>query len=222
MKTDDLSSIILTLVTFTPLAGALLLVLLPRRDRDIRIFSLVISLLTFILSLHLPVYFHRSLPGFQYEVDKQWISSPNIHYHMGIDGISLWLVVLTTFLTPLCVLISWKTVHERVKEFFILLLILETALIGVFTSLDLFLFYFFWEATLIPMALLIGVFGHERKVYAAVKFFMYTMIASVFMLAAILWLYAHTGSFDFVVIRDLIARGQVPQFPSAAKWLFLG
>ena len=121
---------------------------------------------------------------------------------MGVDGISLWLVVLTTFLTPLCVLISWKSIHERVKEFFILLLILETALIGVFTSLDLFLFYFFWEATLIPMALLIGIFGHERKVYAAVKFFMYTMIGSVFMLAAILWLYAHTGSFDFVVIRD--------------------
>ena len=90
---------------------------------------------------------------------------------MGVDGISLWLVVLTTFLTPLCVLISWKSIHERVKEFFILLLILETALIGVFTSLDLFLFYFFWEATLIPMALLIGIFGHERKVYAAVKFF---------------------------------------------------
>jgi NADH-quinone oxidoreductase subunit M len=172
--------------------------------------------------LHLPVYFHREQSGFQYEIDKQWIAMPNIHYHMGIDGISLWLVVLTTFLTPLCVLISWRSIHERVKEFFILLLILETALIGVFTSLDLFLFYFFWEATLIPMALLIGIFGHERKVYAAVKFFMYTMIGSVFMLAAILWLYAHTGSFDFVVIRDQIASGAVPKFPAAAQWLFLG
>ncbi len=222
MSTDNLSSSILSLVTFAPLAGGLLLVLLPRRDRDIRIFALVSSLLTFVLSLHLPVYFHRWLPGFQYEVDKQWITSPNIHYHMGIDGISVWLVVLTTFLTPLCVLISWKSVHERVKEFFIILLILETALIGVFTSLDLFLFYFFWEATLIPMALLIGIFGHERKVYAAVKFFMYTMIASVFMLAAILWLYAQTGSFDFVVIRDQIARGALPTFPAAAQWLFLG
>ncbi len=222
MNIDNLSPAILTLVTFAPLAGALLLVLLPRRDRDIRIFSLVISLLTFVLSLHLPVHFHRAQAGFQYEIDNQWISSPNIHYHMGIDGISLWLVVLTTFLTPLCVLISWKSVHDRVKEFFILLLILETALIGVFTSLDLFLFYFFWEATLIPMALLIGVFGHERKVYAAVKFFMYTMIASVFMLAAILWLYAHTGSFDFVVIRDRITSGSVPNFPAAAQWLFLG
>ncbi len=222
MSTDSWSSSILTLVTFAPLVGALLLVFFPRRDRDIRIFSLVFSLLTFLLSLHLPVHFHRGLPGFQFSVDRPWISSPNIHYHMGIDGISLWLVVLTTFLTPLCVLISWHSVRDRVKEFFILLLILETALIGVFTSLDLFLFYFFWEATLIPMALLIGVFGHERKVYAAVKFFMYTMIASVFMLAAILWLYAHTGSFDFVTIREQIANGSVPNFPAAAEWLFLG
>jgi NADH-quinone oxidoreductase subunit M len=212
----------LSLVTFVPLVGALLLVAFPRRDREIRIFSLVISLFAFLLSLHLPVHFHRGQPGFQYQIDKAWISSPNIHYHMGIDGISLWLVVLTTFLTPLCVLISWKSVRDRVKEFFILLLILETALIGVFTSLDLFLFYFFWEATLIPMALLIGVFGHERKVYAAVKFFMYTMIASMFMLAAILWLYVHTHSLDFAVIRDQIASGSVPNFPAAAQWLFLG
>ena len=222
MSSDGLSSSILTLVTFVPLAGALLLVLLPRRDRDIRIFALVVSLLTFVLSLHLPVYFHRPQTGFQYEVDEPWISSPNIHYHMAVDGFSMWLVVLTTFLTPLCVLISWKSVHERVKEFFILLLILETALIGVFTSLDLFLFYFFWEATLIPMALLIGMFGHERKIYAAVKFFLYTMIASMFMLAAILWLYAQTGTFDFVVIRDQITRGAIPNFPAAAQWLFLG
>jgi NADH-quinone oxidoreductase subunit M len=222
MSMDSLSSIVLTLVTFLPLAGGLLLMLFPRRDRDIRIFALVITLLTFVLSLHLPVHFHRSQTDFQYQIDRQWVSTPNIHYHMGVDGISLWLVVLTTFLTPLCVLISWKSVHEQVKEFFILLLILETALIGVFTSLDLFLFYFFWEATLIPMALLIGVFGHGRKVYAAVKFFMYTMIASMFMLAAILWLYAHTGSFDFVVIRDQIASGAVAQFPAAAQWLFLG
>jgi len=222
MSIENLSSIILTLVTFTPLAGALLLMLFPRRDRDIRIFALVISLLTFVLSLHLPVHFRRGLAGFQFEIAKPWVTTPNIHYHMGVDGISLWLVVLTTFLTPLCVLISWTSIHERVKEFFILLLIMETALIGVFTSLDLFLFYFFWEATLIPMALLIGIFGHGRKVYAAVKFFMYTMIASVFMLAAILWLYAHTGTFDFVVIRDQIASGAVPSFSAAAQWLFLG
>src|SRR6202043_2842248 len=101
------------------------------------------------------------------------------------------------------------SIHERVKEFFILLLILETAMIGVFTSLDLFLFYFFWEATLIPMALLIGMYGHGRKVYAAIKFFLYTMIASMFMLAAILWLYAKVGSFDFVTIQEAIRSGRV-------------
>ncbi|MGO9088221.1 MAG: complex I subunit 4 family protein [Candidatus Sulfotelmatobacter sp.] len=222
MNIDNLSPYILTWVTFLPLAGALCLTLLPRRDRDIRIISLFFSLLTFVLSLHLPVYFRHETSPFHYEIKRQWISSPNIHYHMGIDGISMWLVMLTTFLTPLCVLISWKSIHDRVKEFFILLLILETALIGVFTSLDLFLFYFFWEATLIPMALLIGIFGHERRIYAAVKFFMYTMIASVFMLVAILWLYAHTGTFDFVEIRDQIARGMVLNFPAAAQWLFLG
>ncbi len=222
MNTSSLSPIILTLVTFIPLAGSLLLLIIPRRDRDIKIFALVISLLAFVASLHLPVHLHRNLAGFQFEIDKPWITSPNIHYHMGIDGISVWLIVLTTFLTPLCVLISWNSIHERVKEFFILLLILETALIGVFAALDLFLFYFFWEATLIPMALLIGMYGHGRRVYAAVKFFLFTMIGSVFMLAAILWLYAKTGSFDFVVIQGRIAAGDVPGFAQAALWLFLG
>ena len=103
----ELDTWILTLVTFTPLAGGLLLLLFPRRDRDIRVFALVISLLTFVLSLHLPGHFHRAQTGFQYEMDRVWITNPNIHYHMGIDGISMWLIVLTTFLTPLCVLISW-------------------------------------------------------------------------------------------------------------------
>ncbi|HWZ84409.1 MAG TPA: NADH-quinone oxidoreductase subunit M, partial [Terriglobales bacterium] len=152
----------------------------------------------------------------------QWITTPHIQYHMGIDGISVWLVVLTTFLTPLCVLISWTSIHERVKEFFILLLILETALIGVFTSLDLFLFYFFWEATLIPMALLIGMYGHGRRVYAAVKYFLFTFIGSVFMLTAIIWLYSKTGSFDFVEIQNAIRGGHVENFAAAAQWLFLG
>ncbi|HEX6505496.1 MAG TPA: NADH-quinone oxidoreductase subunit M [Terriglobales bacterium] len=222
MSTTDLNSWILTLITFIPLGGAILLIFIPRRDRDIRVFALVTSLLAFILSLHLPAHFERGQSGFQFDVNAQWIASPNIHYHMAVDGFSMWLVLLTTFLTPLCVLISWNSIHNRVKEFFILLLILETALIGVFTSLDLFLFYFFWEATLIPMALLIGIFGHERRVYAAVKFFLYTMVASVFMLAAILWLYAKVGSFDFVMVQDAIRNGQVPGFATAAPWLFLG
>jgi NADH-quinone oxidoreductase subunit M len=217
-----LGSAILTLVTFIPLAAALLLLLAPRRDRDIRVFALVVTLLDFVLSLHLPAHFQRAQAGFQYELDHLWITNPNIHYHMGVDGISMWLVVLTTFLTPLSVLISWKSIDERVKEFFIILLILESALIGVFVSLDLFFFYFFWEATLIPMALLIGMYGHGRRIYAAIKFFLYTMIASMFMLAAILWLYAKVGSFDFLTIQTAIRNGQVESFSGAALWLFLG
>ena len=220
--TTALDSVILTLVTFIPLAGALLLLIMPRRDRETRWLALGISMATFLASLHLPVHLVRGQAGFQFEVNRLWISNPNIHYHMGVDGISVWLVVLTTFLTPLCVLISWKSIHDRVKEFFIILLVLETALIGVFTALDLFLFYFFWEATLIPMALLIGMYGHGRKVYAALKFFLYTMIASAFMLAGILWLYAKTGTFDFVSIQAAIHSGQVEGFATAAPWLFLG
>jgi NADH-quinone oxidoreductase subunit M len=213
---------IITIVTFLPLLGALLLIIFPRRDRDIRWFALGISLVTLLASLHLPWHFDHGQPGFQFEQSLPWISHPQINYHLGIDGISLWLVILTTFLTPLCVLISWKSVHDRVKEFFILMLILETAMIGVFVALDLFLFYFFWEATLIPMALIIGMYGHGRRIYAATKFFLFTMIASVFMLAALIWLYAHTGSFDFVTIQQAIQSGQVAGFDTAAKWLFLG
>jgi len=217
---EGLSPIILTLVTFIPAAGGVLILLIPRRDRDIKIWALFISLVAFVASIHLPVHLHRNQPGFQFEINKPWIASPNIHYHMGIDGISVWLIVLTTFLTPLCMLISWTSVHERVKEFFILLLLLETALIGVFTALDLFLFYFFWEATLIPMALLIGMYGHGRRVYAAVKYFLFTMIASVFMLAAILYLYAHAGSFQFADFQKAVHSGTVSA--SALQWLFLG
>jgi NADH-quinone oxidoreductase subunit M len=215
-----MSGSILTLVTFIPLAGTLLLIVFPRRDQLVRWFALIVTLLGFVFSLHLPLHFIRGASGFQYEINIQWVTSPNIHYHLGIDGISMWLVVLTTFLSPLCVLISWKSVHERVKEFFILLLMLETALIGVFVSLDLFLFYFFWEASLIPMALIIGIFGHERRVYAAVKFFLFTMIGSVFMLAAIIWLYSRTGSFEYAAIQSAVQRGQISW--EAGLWCFLG
>src|SRR5690349_8611774 len=129
-KMNGLDRSILTLVTFIPAAGGLLLFFLPRRDREIRIFALLTSIIAFFASLHLPVHFRRGLEGFQFEVNAPWIPTPNIHYHVGIDGISLWLVVLTTFLTPLCVLISWNSIHDRVKEFFVLLLVLETGLIG--------------------------------------------------------------------------------------------
>jgi NADH-quinone oxidoreductase subunit M len=216
------NALILTLIVFLPFAGALLLLIGPRRDSALRWGALIISLVEFVLSVFLPARFERHAAGFQFQSDVVWISNPNIHYHLGVDGISLWLVLLTTFLMPLCVLISWKSLHERVKEFFVLMLVLETAMIGVFVALDMFLFYVFWEATLVPMALLIGIWGHERRVYAAVKFFLYTMIASVFMLGAIIWLYTKTGTFDYTVIHNLIAGGQIPNFPAASLWLFLG
>ncbi|HET8892306.1 MAG TPA: NADH-quinone oxidoreductase subunit M, partial [Candidatus Angelobacter sp.] len=218
---------ILTLVTFLPAVGALALMLMPRNDRALRWAALIVSVATFGFSLYLPIYFDHGASGFQFEVNRNWIGQ-TIHYHMGADGISMWLVLLTTLLVPVSVLVSWKSIHDRVKEFFVLLLLLEMAMIGVFLSLDMFLFYVFWEATLIPMALLIGMYGHERRVYAAVKFFLYTMVASVFMLAAIIWLYVHTPvtptmphhSFEYAAFRDLIASGTVSS--TALQWLFLG
>jgi NADH-quinone oxidoreductase subunit M len=214
---------ILTVVTFLPAVGALLLMLMPRNDRALRWAALIVSIATFGLSLYLPMYFDHGASGFQFDINRNWIGQ-TIHYHMGADGISMWLVLLTTLLVPVSVLVSWKSIHDRVKEFFVLLLLLEMAMIGVFLSLDMFLFYVFWEATLIPMALLIGMYGHERRVYAAVKFFLYTMVASVFMLAAIIWLFVHTGSFDYATIREWIRlssqNGSVS--PAALQWLFLG
>jgi NADH-quinone oxidoreductase subunit M len=215
---------ILTLITFAPAIGAVVLMLMPRNDRAMRWVALIVSLVTFAFSIHLPRFFDYSQPGFQpqFDVNVSWISIANIRYHLGVDGISMWLVLLTTFLVPLSVLVSWKSIHDRVKEFFVLVLVLETAMIGVFLALDMFLFYVFWEATLIPMALLIGMYGHERRVYAAVKFFLYTMVASVFMLAAIIYLYVHTSphSFEFSAFRDLIRQGTIST--DALQWLFLG
>ena len=212
---------ILTLVTFAPAIGAVVLMLLPRNDRTLRWTALIFSLLTFGFSLYLPFNFEHARTDFQFDIHANWIGQ-TIHYHMGVDGISMWLVLLTTLLVPLSVLVSWKSIHDRVKEFFVLLLLLEMAMIGVFVSLDMFLFYVFWEATLIPMALLIGMYGHERRIYAAVKFFLYTMVASVFMLAAIIWLYTHNPqhTFEFADFRNLIASGVVS--PTALQWLFLG
>jgi len=213
---------ILTLVTFIPAIGAVLLMLMPRNDRALRWMALITSLVTFAFSVYLPAKIHYGIAGFQFQTNVSWIKigDVNIHYHLGADGISMWLTLLTTFLVPLGVLVSWKSIHDRTKEFFVLLLILETAMIGVFLSLDMFLFYVFWEATLIPMALLIGMYGHERRVYAAVKFFLYTMVASVFMLASIIWLWVQTKSFDYEVLRQWIHDGNGSA--TALQWLFLG
>src|SRR4051812_26181767 len=216
---------ILTVITFLPAIGAAILTAFPRSekgDRAVKWFALAVSIAAFVASLHLPYYFNSANAGFQFDINKVWMASPNIHYHIAVDGISLWLVVLTTFLVPFSIIIQWNSVHGRLKEFFILMLLLETAMLGVFVALDLFLFYVFWEATLIPMALIIGMYGHERRIYAAVKFFLYTMIASVFMLAAIIWLYVNTGSFEFTAIREALASGHLALTPTTSLLLFLG
>ncbi len=153
-------------------------------------FSLIASLAIFVVSLGLigPVW--SAAPGkFALENKQSWIQTPAINYHIGLDGISLWLVILSTLLTPLCVLVSWKSIDKHIKQFFAFLLLLEFGLIGVFCALDFFLFFVFWEVSLVPMYFLIGIWGHERRIYSAIKFFLYTMAGSALMLVAIIYLY---------------------------------
>src|SRR5215813_12781844 len=191
---DLITSHILTIVTFTPAIGAVLLLFYNRNHvRSIRAFALIITILTFVFSLHLVASFDSKKPDFQFVLKVPWISSLGIDYSMGVDGISLFLILLTTLLTPLAVLASWS-IHDRLKEYFVFMLLLETGVLGVFASLDLFLFYVFWEVMLIPMYFLIGVWGGERRIYAAMKFVLYTMIGSVLMLVAIIALYYVHGN----------------------------
>jgi NADH-quinone oxidoreductase subunit M len=206
---DVLNNGILTIVTFLPALGAVLLLFFARQNvRGVRVFSLAIALLTFLLSLHLVAHFDSSNSDFQFLVNVPWIPSIGIDYHMGVDGISVFLILLATLLTPLAILASWS-ITARTKEYFVFMLLLETGMIGVFTSLDLFLFYLFWEVMLIPMYFLIGVWGGERRIYAAMKFVLYTMIGGVLMLVAILALYfMHgnaTGEFTFSYPKILAA-----------------
>lgn len=198
---------ILTLTTFVPVAGAIIVALLPRRGRLIQWFTLFVTLVTFGLSLHLPYHYIYGQTGFQFVENHAWISNPAIRYHLGVDGISMWLVVLTTFLAPLGVLVSWRAIETRTKEFYFLFLIQQTAMIGVFVSLDLFLYYGFWELSLVPMSILIAMFGKTRGPQAALKFFLYTFLPSALFLVAILWLYAKTGTFDFVKLQAALAGG---------------
>jgi NADH-quinone oxidoreductase subunit M len=136
---------ILTLIIFVPTAGAVVVALLPRRGRIVQAFTLLVTLVTFALSLHLPAHFDYTNHGFQFEENQSWIAAPVIRYHLGVDGLSLWLVLLATFLAPVGVLVSWRAIENRTKEFYFLFLIQQTAMIGVFIALDLFLYYGFWE-----------------------------------------------------------------------------
>jgi len=194
---------------------------LPRRGTASRSLALVVALVTFVLSLFLLARFSSASADMQFVTDRTWIESPHITYYVGVDGISLFLVLLVTFLTVLCVLISWRSVQEHAKEFYFFLLLLETGTVGVFISLDLFLFYVFWELTLVPMYFLIGVWGHDRRIYAALKFFLYTTIGSLLMLVAIIWMYNTFGTFDYLAISHGIASGALTLTSQQQTWLFL-
>ena len=167
---------LLEVVLFLPLAAFLVALLIPRSSPQAsRVWAILASLATFVVSLGLLAWFDRSSSAEQFAVDVPWIPLADIHFAISANGVSLWLVFLSTFLTPLCVLVSWRSVQNRVKEFYAFLLLLEFGLIGVFLAQDLFLFFVFWEISLVPMYFLIGIWGHERRIYAAVKFFIYTM-----------------------------------------------
>ncbi len=197
-----LNASILTWLTFLPLAGALVVLLLPSRGRAPQIFSLLLTLFLFVLALHLPAHFNYQQHGFQYELNVPWVSNPNIHYHVGVDGFSMWLVVLVSFLAPLGVLISWRAIADRKREFYALFLLQQTAMYGVFVALDLILYYAFWELSIVPLALLIGIYGRTNGRRAAIKFFLYAFIPSALLLVGMLWLYAQTGTFDFVQLQQ--------------------
>lgn len=209
---------ILTLITFVPTGGALVVAFLPRRGRVLQVFTLLVTLLTFALSLHLPVHFDYTQHGFQYVENYAWVANPAIRYHLGVDGLSLWLVLLTTFLGPIGVLVSWRAIQTRTKEFYFLFLLQQTAMIGVFVALDMILYYGFWELSLVPMAILIAMFGPNRGRQAAIKFFIYTFLPSALLLVAILWLYAKTGTFEFSQLQSLLAAGGLGIAPAALGW----
>ena len=179
---------LISIVLFFPLVGAVILLFVRRDNTElIKRFTLVWTILAFVLSLGFVVGFRYADPGFQFHESLPWIPDLGIGYQVGLDGISLLLIILTTGLMPLAVLSSYKAITDRVKEYYIFMLLLEVGMLGVFVSLDLFLFYVFWEVTLVPMYFLIGIWGGKRRVYAAVKFFLYTMAGSLLMLLAILY-----------------------------------
>jgi NADH-quinone oxidoreductase subunit M len=209
----------LTLVTFLPLVGVVILLFVKNEQKELaRWIAMIVSLITFVISIAVLVQFESDLPGLQMEIKLPWITVANwtIYYYLAVDGLSILLLLLTTFLTPLSILSTWKAIDERVRDFMVFFLLLEMGMVGVFLAQDLFMFYVFWEFTLIPMYFIIGVWGGPRRIYAAVKFFLYTMAGSILMLLAILWLGIQQGTFS---LPDLIASGSIPA--DLQIWLFL-
>jgi NADH-quinone oxidoreductase subunit M len=208
---------LLSSLVLLPAAGAVLVALTGRQaERLQKALGLVVSLVVFALSLQLAAGF-REVASVQFGEQHPWIPAWGISYHLGVDGLSLWLVVLTAFLSPLALIGSWGSITKRVREFVVLMLLLEAGMIGVFVALDLVLFYVFWEAMLVPMYFLIGIWGHERRVYAAVKFFLFTFAGSVLMLVAFLVLYRSAGVASFDIAK--LAAAPVPS--ALQTWLFL-
>lgn len=205
----------LNLVLLTPLVGFLVCLLAPKENQGAaRTIALGAAVLTLVLSLGLVGMVSAMPAGFQHHSDVVWISTPNIHFHIGVDGFSLWMVLLTALLTPLAVLASWNAEKDRANLYYAFLLLLEFGMLGVFVSLDLFLYYVFWEISIVPVLFLIGMWGTEKRSAAAVKFFLYTMTGSVLMLAGIIYLYSKTSTFDFTRLAVL-----TKSLPAEARWL---
>ncbi len=221
--------IILTLILATPLAGAILLALIPEQEASSNsavqvdskrhaIGALIVTLLTLLLTLHLAAHFNYHAAGhtFQFEENLPWINSPAIRYHLGVDGLSMWLIVLAGFLAPIGVLASWNAIQRRTRLFYSLFLLQQVAMLGIFVALDLFLYYGFWEMSLVPMTLLIATFGRtENRRRAAIKFFVYAFIPSAILLVAILWLYNLTGTFDLPTLQALAGAHHIAASPTA-------
>lgn len=210
---------ILSLLTFLPLVGVLFLLFIRGSEesvaRNSRATAFLTSIFTFALSLYMYSNFDKSSADFQFVEQVAWLPGFNINYKMGIDGISVFFVLLSAFLTPICILASWESVTSRVKEYMISFLLLETMMIGMFCALDMVLFYIFFEGVLIPMFIIIGVWGGSRRVYASFKFFLYTLLGSVLMLVAILALYRAFGTTDMIALTEV----GVPE--AMQKWIWL-
>jgi NADH-quinone oxidoreductase subunit M len=186
---------ILSYIILTPLIGALLLLFVKKENSNlIKTLGLAFSAAAFVLSIFLFLKFDGTNGNMQFVQKISWIEGLNISYHVGVDGMSILLVALTTFLTPLALLSSWNSITKNIRNFVIMMLFLEVGMLGVFISLDMFLFYVFWEAMLIPMYFIIGIWGGENRIYAAIKFFIYTMFGSLLMLVAIIWLGYYASS----------------------------
>jgi NADH-quinone oxidoreductase subunit M len=216
----DINHHILSLIVFFPLLGAVVLALLPDRGKTMQWGALIVTLITFVFTLHLPInYAAQPTTQFRFIEDHAWISAPAIRYHLGADALGMWLVVLSGLLAPLGVLASWKAIGERTKLFYVLFLLQQVAMLGIFVALDMFLYYGFWELSLVPITILIATFGRTKdRRKAAIKYFVYAFVPSALLLVGMLWLYAKTGTFDLPKLAALAASHSISG-NATALWL---